>query len=69
MNDGKVVDELFSKLVYLTNQMNSYGEKIYELQEVEKVLRALLAKFYHIVMAIEESKYFSEVSLKNFSIS
>lgn len=45
MNDGKVIVEFFSRLVLLTNQMKSCGEKISELQKVEKVLRVLSANF------------------------
>ncbi|XP_019439046.1 PREDICTED: uncharacterized protein LOC109344747 [Lupinus angustifolius] len=40
----------------LTNQMKSCGEEIREQLIVEKVLRTLVSKFDHVVVAIEESK-------------
>ena len=56
MKDDKVIVELFLKLVVLTNQMKSCGEKIYEMQKMDKVLRARPTKFNYIVVVIEESK-------------
>lgn len=59
MNDDELNVELLSKMVALTYQMKSCGEKISELHEMESVLRFLPAKFDHIHMASEESKYLS----------
>lgn len=64
MNDGGAIAEFFSKLVVLTNQMKSCGEKMSELLKVEKVLRAFPSKCYHIVVAIKESKYLLEMKLE-----
>lgn len=36
MNDDEVIAELFSRLVMLTNQMKSCGEKVTQLQKLEK---------------------------------
>lgn len=56
MNDSEEITEFFSKLVVLTNQIKSCKEKISKLHKVEKVLITFLAKFDHIVVAIDESK-------------
>lgn len=44
--------------------MKPCGKKITELQKVEKVSRALISKFDHIVTEIEESKDVSEMNLE-----
>lgn len=44
--------------------MKSCGDKINELQKVDKVLRALSVKFDHIVVAIEESNYLTKMNLE-----
>lgn len=64
MNDGEVIAQFFSILVDLTNQMKLHGKNIMEFQKVEKILRALHAKFNHIVVAIEESKYLFEMQFE-----
>lgn len=44
--------------------MKSCGDKINELQKVDKVLRALSVKFDHIVVEIEESNYLTKMNLE-----
>jgi len=38
----------------MMNMMNGHGEKMVELQVIEKVLRTLPTKFSHIVVSIKE---------------
>lgn len=64
MKDDKTIVEFFSKMVALTNQMKSCGEKTSKLKKLEKVLKAHPVKFDHIVVAIEESKDLSEMKLE-----
>lgn len=52
MNNGDFVVEFLSRLMLLTNKMKSCGEKIIELDNIEKVIRALTTKFHHIIMEI-----------------
>ncbi|XP_017640187.1 uncharacterized protein LOC108481587 [Gossypium arboreum] len=40
----------------IVDQLHSYGEQIFDEIIVEKVLRSLMTKFDHVVVAIEESK-------------
>lgn len=50
-------------------QIKSHGEKISELQKVEKILRDHSAKYDHIIVAIEESKYLSKMKLEKLQSS
>lgn len=56
MTSLETVVEFFKRMITLTNQMESYGEKITNLMQIDKVLRTLTSNFDHIVVAIEESK-------------
>lgn len=53
----------------LENQMKPCGETILKLQKIEKVLRALIAKFDYIMVVIEESKNLSEMKLEELKFS
>lgn len=64
MKDDETIAEFFSNMMALKNHMDSCREKTSELQKVEKVLRAILVKFDHIVVEIEESKDLSEMKLE-----
>ena len=55
MEEIESVAEYFTKILTLTNQMKWCGEQIKEQLVIEKVLRTLISKFDHIVVAIEES--------------
>lgn len=69
MNDGATFAEFFSRLGFLTNQMKSCVKRITKNQKVEKVLRAQTPKFYHTIMAIEESKDLIEMKLEELQAS
>ncbi|XP_019418522.1 PREDICTED: uncharacterized protein LOC109329298 [Lupinus angustifolius] len=56
MKDCETVLDYFTKIRSLTNQMKSCGEEMREQLVVDKVLRPLVPKFDHVVVAIEESK-------------
>lgn len=63
MNDGEAIAYYFSILVLVTDQVKSRGKKATELLKVNKVLRALTAKFHPIVVHIEESNNLFETTL------
>lgn len=52
VDDDEVSAKFFSRLMMLVNQMKSCGEKITEVQKVEKVLRSLIENFDYIVVDI-----------------
>ena len=63
MDSKETINEYFSKVLAPTNQMKANGEKMSDLSIVEKILRTLSVKFDHIVVAIEESKNLTELSI------
>lgn len=69
MKYGETNVEFLLKMMALTNQMKSRGEKTYELKKVEKVLRVLPIKFDHIVVEIEEPKDLSKMNLEESQTS
>jgi hypothetical protein len=46
------VAEFFTRLVTLTNQMKACGEIVSDVMQIEKVLRTMIPKFDHIMVAI-----------------
>ncbi|KHN44538.1 hypothetical protein glysoja_041736, partial [Glycine soja] len=46
----------FNRVIALTNSMKVAGETVTDQMIVEKILRTLIPKFDHVVVAIEESK-------------
>lgn len=52
MEKSEKISDYFTRVLTLTNQMKSCGEKI----TVEKIMRTLTYRFDYIVVAIEESK-------------
>lgn len=56
MNVTEKVAEFFNRVIALTNSMKVAGETVTDQMIVEKILRTLIPKFDHVVVAIEESK-------------
>nr|XP_010943190.1 uncharacterized protein LOC105060979 [Elaeis guineensis] len=57
------IQDFFTKVSSLVNEIRSLGEDLIEQKIVEKVLRSLPPGFDHVVAAIEESKDLPEYSL------
>ena len=64
MKDDEYIFDYFSQLLVIVNQMKRNGEKIEDIRVIEKMLRSLIPKFEHIVIAIEESKNLEILSLE-----
>lgn len=54
MQESKTIADYFLKLLAIMNQMRTYGEKLEDVQVVEKIFRSLNSKFDYIVMAYLE---------------
>ena len=63
MTNGESIADFLSKAMAIVSQMHTYGEKISKETIVVKVLRSLIPKFNHVVVAIEEAKDLSILSV------
>ena len=57
MKENETVQEFFSKVAAIINQMKGYGDNINDQKIVEKILRILSIKYEHVADAIEEAKF------------
>ena len=54
MENHETIVDFFNLIIVLKNAMKAYVEEIKTLTIVEKILRCLAPKFYHVVVAMEE---------------
>ena len=64
MENNEKIAEFFNRVIFHTNAMKNYGEKIIDQTIVEKILKTLNPKFDHIVVAIEESKKLEDLKVE-----
>ncbi|GAU23292.1 hypothetical protein TSUD_237460 [Trifolium subterraneum] len=69
MMDKESIGDFFTRLQTLVNTMKNLRDQISDQQVIEKVLRTLNPQFDHIVVAIEESKDLSTMSLNELQSS
>jgi hypothetical protein len=63
MQNSESMQDFFTRVMGIVNQIRSYGEDLTDQKIVEKILRSLPAKFDAIVVAIEESKDLTQLSV------
>ena len=63
--ESESVEDFYDRVILLLNQMRLNGEAIEDKRVVEKILLSLTRKFEYVVVAIEESKDLSTLSLEN----
>ena len=64
MSDQESIGEFFSRILAITNQMNAYGYKQSDLGIIDKVLRTLIPRFDHIVVAIKQGQDLEEIKIE-----
>ena len=65
MKESETVEDFYNRVITMVNQMRLNGESLDDKRVVEKILRSLTRKFEYIVVAAEESKDVSTLSLEN----
>ena len=63
MKEGESIEEMFSRLIIITNELKSLGTPITKLKKVQKLLGSLPDQWNAKVSAIEESKDLEELEL------
>jgi hypothetical protein len=55
MGESEIVDEYFARTLAFANKMTAHGERMEQINVVEKILRSMTPKFNCVVCLIEES--------------
>ncbi|WVZ04379.1 hypothetical protein V8G54_025185 [Vigna mungo] len=56
MEDNDKVNEFFSRVITVVNQIRACGDKIIDAMIIEKIMRSMPAAFDHLVITIEETR-------------
>jgi hypothetical protein len=64
MKDSDFVDHFMTHITSIWNQLRTHGEDIQEKKDIEKVLCSLPDKLNIVVVAIEESKDLSTLTVE-----
>lgn len=54
MGKNEIVDEYFARMLAISNQMTSHGERMEQVLIFEKILRSMTTRFNYVVCSIEE---------------
>jgi len=66
MKESESVDQFMTQVMNIVNQLMMNGEEIADQKVVEKVLRTFPKKFDAVIVAIEKSKDFTQLSIDEF---
>ena len=69
MKTGESVNDYFSRVMLVANNMRNVGEVMQDGKIVEKILRTLTERFNYIVCSIEESKDIDSLSMDELQSS
>ncbi|KAD1131217.1 hypothetical protein E3N88_43245 [Mikania micrantha] len=65
MKETESIEDFYNRIIVLLNKLRVNGETINDQRVVEKVLRSLTRKFEYVVVAIEESRDITNLSLES----
>nr|KYP44585.1 Retrovirus-related Pol polyprotein from transposon TNT 1-94 [Cajanus cajan] len=55
MKNGESVNDYFARTLTIANKMRMYGERVSDLNVIEKILRSMTSRYDYVVCSIEES--------------
>ncbi|KAJ1418517.1 gag-polypeptide of LTR copia-type [Sesbania bispinosa] len=55
MKNGESINDYFARTLTIANKMRMYGERVSDLNVIEKILRSMTSRYDYIVCSIEES--------------
>ncbi|XP_025611947.1 uncharacterized protein [Arachis hypogaea] len=67
MKETESISNYFTKVLTVVHQMKRLEEKLEDVRVVEKIFHSLNSKFYHVVVAIDESKDLDTMSIDHLN--
>ncbi|CAN6685906.1 unnamed protein product [Malus baccata var. baccata] len=69
MKPGETVNEFFGRTLTIANRRRINGDKLTDVEVIEKILRSMTSKFDYVVCSIEESKDLDILSIDELQSS
>lgn len=69
MKTGETVSDYFWRTMSIANKMRTHGERLNDVNIIEKIQRSMTSKFNYVVCSIEESKDIDNLSIDEMQSS